>query len=170
MNRRPDERALRADVAKPRFGWADRGPVAPHRHRLAVSSSSVSTAPDGSDCPPARLRGFPQQPPTGGPWDAEAKHPACLRPMAGQQGRARVGRVQRRLEGRHGALPAVRPRQLREGHENWRNETPTMIWRPEHGITQYLEIVHELLNCGRLSIACSRRGMSCPAPGCCGGG
>jgi hypothetical protein len=36
----------------------------------------------------------------------------------------------------------------REGHDNWRTETPTMIWRPERGIMQYLEIVHELLNCG----------------------
>lgn len=32
-------------------------------------------------------------------------------------------------------------------HENWRQEMPAEVWRPAAGIVQYLEIVHELLNC-----------------------
>ena len=33
------------------------------------------------------------------------------------------------------------------GHDNWRHELPSKIWRPAAGINQYLELVHELLNC-----------------------
>ena len=40
---------------------------------------------------------------------------------------------------------------------------------PADGIIQYLELVHELLNCRRLCAASVRRGMSCPARGSCGG-
>jgi hypothetical protein len=31
------------------------------------------------------------------------------------------------------------------GHDNWRHEMPSKIWRPVDGIVQYLELVHELL-------------------------
>ena len=31
------------------------------------------------------------------------------------------------------------------GHDNWRHEMPSKIWRPGDGIVQYLELVHELL-------------------------
>ena len=31
------------------------------------------------------------------------------------------------------------------GHENWRHEMPSKIWRPTDGVVQYLELVHELL-------------------------
>ena len=33
------------------------------------------------------------------------------------------------------------------GHDNWRHELPSKLWRPAAGINQYLELVHELLNC-----------------------
>ena len=56
------------------------------------------------------------------------------------------------------------------GHDNWRHELPSKIWRPAAGINQYLEFVHELLNCRRLLRACTRRGMSFPARGFCGSG
>ena len=32
------------------------------------------------------------------------------------------------------------------GHENWRHEMPSKIWRPAAGVVQYLELVHELLH------------------------
>jgi len=35
-----------------------------------------------------------------------------------------------------------------EGHENWRNEHPSMIWDPVVGIAHYLRLLHELLNSG----------------------
>jgi len=31
------------------------------------------------------------------------------------------------------------------GHDNWRREMPSKIWRPADGLVQYLELVHELL-------------------------
>ena len=55
------------------------------------------------------------------------------------------------------------------GHDNWRHEMPSKIWRPSAGIVQYLELVHELLNCADYCAACGRRGMSSPARGSCGG-
>ncbi len=32
------------------------------------------------------------------------------------------------------------------GHENWRHEMPSKIWRPADGVVQYLELVNELLH------------------------
>ena len=37
-------------------------------------------------------------------------------------------------------------RQSIEGHENWRNEYPALLWDPKKGICKYLGIIHELLN------------------------
>ena len=37
-------------------------------------------------------------------------------------------------------------RQSIEGHENWRNEHPALLWDPKKGICKYLGIIHELLN------------------------
>jgi hypothetical protein len=33
-----------------------------------------------------------------------------------------------------------------EGHDQWRNEHPSRLWKPERGITCYVEQVYELLN------------------------
>ncbi len=35
-----------------------------------------------------------------------------------------------------------------EGHANWRNEHPSLLWNPDLGIVHYLRIVHDLLNSG----------------------
>ena len=32
------------------------------------------------------------------------------------------------------------------GHANWRQEHAAYTWRPEKGLQQYLEFLHELLN------------------------
>lgn len=37
-------------------------------------------------------------------------------------------------------------RQSIEGHDQWRNEHPALLWDPEKGICKYLGIIHELLN------------------------
>ena len=37
-------------------------------------------------------------------------------------------------------------RQSIQGHENWRNEHPALLWDPTKGICKYLGIIHELLN------------------------
>ena len=33
-----------------------------------------------------------------------------------------------------------------QGHENWRNEHPALLWDPKKGICKYLGIIHEMLN------------------------
>jgi hypothetical protein len=35
-----------------------------------------------------------------------------------------------------------------EGHEAWRTQHPSQLWKPNEDITKYLRIVHELLNSG----------------------
>ena len=37
-------------------------------------------------------------------------------------------------------------RQSIEGHENWRDEHPALLWDPKKGICKYLRIIHDLLN------------------------
>ena len=37
-------------------------------------------------------------------------------------------------------------RQSIEGHENWRNDHPALLWDPKKGICKYLGIIHEMLN------------------------
>ena len=37
-------------------------------------------------------------------------------------------------------------RQSIEGHENWKNEHPALLWDAKKGICKYLGIIHELLN------------------------
>jgi len=144
----PDERALRADVAKATFRLAQ----SEGRWRLIAITWPVALvgviASDGAefvlrfDC-----SGFPANAPTARPWDVEKSAPLAFDRWPGSKG----GRVRAvfRPDWKDGtALYLPCDRVSREGHDNWRNETPTMIWRPERGITQYLEIVHELLNCG----------------------
>ena len=138
----PDERALRADVAKATFRLAQ----SEGRWRLIAITWPVALvgviAVLRFDC-----SGFPANAPTARPWDVEKSAPLAFDRWPGSKG----GRVRAvfRPDWKDGtALYLPCDRVSREGHDNWRNETPTMIWRPERGITQYLEIVHELLNCG----------------------
>lgn len=143
----PDERALRADVAKAAFRLAQ----AEDRWRLIIINWPIAvisvTAGDGTefalrfDC-----SGYPANSPTARPWDAKTDAPLPFDRWPGSKG----GRVKAvfRTDWKDGtALYLPCDRVSREGHDNWRQETPTMIWCPERGIIQYLEIVHELLNC-----------------------
>jgi len=144
----PDERAFRADAAKPAFRLAE----AEGRFRLISITWPVVlagiTAADGTefglrlDC-----AGYPAAAPTGRLWDAKKNAPLAHASWPGSKG----GRVKAvfRTDWKDGtALYLPCDRVSRQGHDNWRQETPTMIWNPARGIAQYLEIVHELLNCG----------------------
>lgn len=143
----PDERALRADVAKPAFRLAQ----SEGRWRLIdISWPSVVIAVAARDGTAFALRfdcsGYPANAPTARPWDAQLDAPLAFDRWPGSKG----GRVRAvfRPDWKGGtALYLPCDRVSREGHDNWRVETPTMIWRPERGIVQYLEIVYELLNC-----------------------
>ncbi|SCM70214.1 conserved hypothetical protein [uncultured Pleomorphomonas sp.] len=144
----PDERALRADLARPAFRLAQ----SEGRFRLISITWPIVllgiSAIDGQeyvlrfDC-----SGYPALAPTARPWDAQCNVPLPFDRWPRGKG-GRVGAVFRPDWKEGTALYLPCDRVSREGHDNWRTETPTMIWRPDRGITQYLEIVHELLNCG----------------------
>lgn len=143
----PDERAFEADLAKARFrlGQVEK------RWRLVSITWPFAligvTAKDGREY---LLRfncsGYPQSPPTAGPWD-----PACDAILAfdlwpRSQG-GRLGSVFRTDWKGGSALYLPCDRESIAGHDNWRTEMPSKIWNPTTGIVHYLELVHELLNC-----------------------
>ncbi len=143
----PDERALRADLGKAPFRLGQ----AEGRWRLAEINWPLTligvTARDGREY---LLRfncaGYPQSPPTAGPWDP-VKNTVLAFDRWPRSGGGRMGSVFRPDWKSGTALYLPCDREAIAGHENWRTEMPSKIWRPHEGITQYLEIVHELLNC-----------------------
>ncbi|MGD9920057.1 MAG: hypothetical protein AB7V13_01255 [Pseudorhodoplanes sp.] len=143
----PDERAFRADAAKAAFRLGQ----AEGRWRLIdIAWPVVLIAVSASDGTEFVLRfdcqGYPAAAPTARPWDAAQNTPLAFDRWPGSKG----GRVRAvfRTDWKGGtALYLPCDRVSREGHDNWQHETPTMIWRPDRGITHYLEIVYELLHC-----------------------
>ena len=142
----PDQRAFEADVAKARFrlGASD------GRWRLAEIQWPHAfigvVAKDGREFV-LRLNcaGYPQAPPTGGPWDLQRN--AILAFDMWPKGRG--GRVSAifRTDWKDGtALYLPCDRESLVGHDAWRNQLPSKIWRPADGVFQYLELVHELLH------------------------
>jgi hypothetical protein len=142
----PDERAFAADVAKPAFRLA----VAEGRWRiLRIEWPFVFIAVTAKDGQVYNFRfnceGYPQTLPTGGPWDMDKN--AVL--AADKWPKGKGGRVTAvfKPDWKGGtALYLPCDRLSIEGHDNWRTEIPSKIWRPSEGIIQYLELVHELLN------------------------
>jgi hypothetical protein len=143
----PDERAFAADVGKPAFRMAE----AEGRWKLLSTKWPVAliqvAAKDGRQFV---LRfacdGYPEQPPTARPWDFDKD--SALATEAWPKGKG--GRVSAvfRTDWKDGtALYLPCDRVALPGHDNWRTDTPTKIWRPKDGIIQYLELVHELLHC-----------------------
>ncbi|WP_211187167.1 DUF7665 family protein [Neoroseomonas marina] len=89
--------------------------------------------------------GYPQAPPTGGPWDPARDR--VLSPDLWPRGQG--GRVSAvfRTDWKEGtALYLPCDRESIEGHDTWRHEMPSKIWRPADGVVQYLELVYELLH------------------------
>ncbi len=143
----PDERALRADAAKPRFRLAD---VEGRWRVQSIAWPYVFAAVTAKDGVQYMLRlncaDYPQSPPTGGPWDVERN---CILAFD-RWPRGSGGRVSAvfRPDWKNGsALYLPCDRESITGHDNWRHETPSKIWRPADGLAQYLELVHELLQC-----------------------
>lgn len=141
----PDQRAFEADVAKAAFRLGQ----AEGRWRLISVVWPCAfvgvIARDGREYV-LRLNcaGYPQVAPTGGPWDMQTdKVLAFDRWPHGQGGR--VSAVFRTDWKNGTALYLPCDRASIVGHDNWRSEMPSKIWRPAEGIIQYLELVHELL-------------------------
>jgi hypothetical protein len=143
----PDERALEADVAKARFrlGQAEK------RWRLVNITWPFAligvTAKDGREYVLRfNCSGYPQSPPTAGPWDTNRDAILAFDLWPRSQG-GRLGSVFRTEWKGGSALYLPCDRESIAGHDNWRTEMPSKIWNPTTGIVHYLELVHELLNC-----------------------
>ena len=145
----PDERAFFADVAAGPFqlgvfqGRWRLGPIEWPLVYIAVAAAERNGAPREwwfrFDC-----SGYPQEAPTARPWDMDAKQPLPAPRWPG--GRSRVPAVFR-PDWRDGVciyLPCDRV--AAAGHENWRNDHPSLIWSPARGNMLYLQELHALLN------------------------
>lgn len=141
----PDQRAFDVDVARAAFrlGQAER------RWRLVSVTWPLAllgvVAKEGREYV-LRLNcaGYPQAAPTGGPWDIKTDQILAFDLWPRGQG-GRVSAVFRTDWKNGTALYLPCDRESLGGHDNWRREMPSKIWRPSDGIVQYLEIVHELL-------------------------
>lgn len=143
----PDERALQADLAKARFRL---GQAEGRWKLLDIAWPFVLIAVTAKDDHAYVLRfncaGYPQVPATAGPWDIERNAILAFDLWPRSQG-GRVGSVFRTNWKNGSALYLPCDRESIAGHDNWRTEMPSKIWRPADGIVQYLELVHELLHC-----------------------
>lgn len=143
----PDQRAFHDDVS----GTAFRLGVAEGRWQmLGVEWPFALIAIAASDGTEHLLRfncaGFPHAAPTAGPWDRETNAILTLNRWPKGKG-GRVTAVFRYDWKGATALYLPCDRVTFSGHEAWANGLPSKIWRPSAGLVQYLEQVHELLNC-----------------------
>jgi len=143
------ETVLRAHLdAGPFLSGVDRG-----RWRLlvmtwphAIIAVSAAERP-GAPCEYAfrfECTGYPQTPPTAQPWSESADAP--LPPDRWPGGRSRVPLAFNPgwKSGQCLYLPC--DRHAIEGHDPWRTQHPSLIWSPQRDITQYLQVIYELLN------------------------
>jgi hypothetical protein len=143
----PDEKALRADVAKGVF----RAAAAKGRWRLIeISWPYVFIGVKAKDGREFVLRfncaGFPAQPPTAGPWDTQRNSMLAFDQWPRSRG-GRLGAVFNTGWKDGTALYLPCDREAIAGHGHWQTQMPSKLWRPDAGLSQYLELVHELLNC-----------------------
>ena len=87
---------------------------------------------------------YPQTAPTARPWDAERNSPLPLARWPNGKSRVPLAFNPGWKDGQCLYLPC--DRLSIEGHDAWRTQHPSMIWSPTSDITQYLRIVHDLLN------------------------
>jgi hypothetical protein len=142
----PDEKALHADLARPAF----RAGAAEKRWRLlGVSWPHVMIAVTARDGREFTLRfdcaGFPASPPTSAPWDV-MRNAALAFDLWPRSRGGRLGAVFRTDWKNGTALYLPCDREAIAGHDHWRTEMPSKIWRPSTGLVHYLELVYELLN------------------------
>lgn len=141
----PDQRAFEADAEKAAFRLGQ----AEGRWRLVETTWPFVfigvTAKDGREfILRFNCAGYPQAAPTAGPWDQKTNAILAFDLWPRGQG-GRVSAVFRTDWKDGSALYLPCDRESMAGHDNWRHEMPSKIWRPADGIVQYLEIVHELL-------------------------
>ncbi len=89
---------------------------------------------------------YPRTPATARPWDIERNAP--LDPMRWPTGRDRIPLAFNSGWKDGSCLYLPCDRQSIEGHANWYQEHPSLIWNPALGVVHYLRVVHDLLNSG----------------------
>ena len=143
----PDLRTFEADRGKAAFRL---GEVEKRWHHIETSWPYVLIAITARDHQKYIFRfncqGYPQTAPTGGPWNPSRN--AILEFNRWPRGNGgRMSAVFRTDWKKGAALYLPCDRESLAGHPNWCHEMPSKIWRPQDGIVQYLELIHELLNC-----------------------
>lgn len=144
----PDERAFRADLERAPFLLG----VADGRWQLLSMNGVVAVisvkAKDGREY---ALRfdvsGYPSTPPTARLWDAEKNEALAVSKWPRSVRAGRLGAVFRSDWKAGTALYLPCDREAIEGHDSWRVQMPSKIWRPAVGIVHHLEQVHELFHC-----------------------
>jgi hypothetical protein len=144
----PDKRALLSDLAKPRFKL---GQLEERWRLIEVDWPHAHIAVRARDGREYNLRfectGYPQSPPTAGPLDREKNAVLAFDQWPKGSG-GRVAAVFK-TDWKSGiALYLPCDREAIAGHDSWKTDMPSKIWRPTEGIVQYLEMVHELLHSG----------------------
>lgn len=142
----PDERAFRADVDRPDFRL---GEVEQRWKLVSISWPHAVITITAADLREIALRfhlsGYPTILPTAQPWHLEHGAPLAHDLWPKSKG-GRLGSVFNHGWKHGSALYLPCDREAIEGHDAWRTQMPSKIWRPTDGIVQYLEQVHELLN------------------------
>lgn len=142
---RPDEAALRADLARGRFVSGERA----GRWRLVrIAWPFVTITVRAADQVEYGLRfecsDYPRTAATAQPWDpvADGPLPVALWPCGASRIPAAFN------PGWRGGTCIYLPcdRHSIAGHDNWRSEHPALLWEPAKGICKYLGIVHQMLN------------------------
>jgi len=90
------------------------------------------------------LTNYPQNPPTSRPWNADLDAP--LEDKKRPQGPSRVSQLFRTDWKGGVALYFPCDRVALQGHDEWINKHPEMLWDPNADITKYLRIVYDHLN------------------------
>ena len=141
----PDERTLRLHLESGRFRA---GAVAGRWRLVSFDWPYVVIGVKARDGIEYGLRfncaDYPHTAVTAQPWDIQNK--SRLPDDQWPTGQKRVAYAFRPGWKKGACLYLPCDRQSIEGHENWRNEHPALLWDPKKGLCKYLGIVHELLN------------------------
>ncbi|MCG3146068.1 MAG: hypothetical protein HONDAALG_03900 [Gammaproteobacteria bacterium] len=145
----PDERVFCAHLEQGPFqSGVDRG-----RWRLVSVNWPYSViavkAAERTNAPPEyafrfELGNYPAAAPTARPWNEDSDTPLERQRWPGGRGRLQYAFNPDWKGGSGLYLPC--DRHAIEGHDPWRAQHPEMIWDPRGDITQYLRIIHDLLN------------------------
>nr|WP_137677431.1 hypothetical protein [Parerythrobacter lutipelagi] len=144
---RPDEVALRRDLAAGRFllgvatgRWRLESIAFPHAVVSVIAADGIAYGLrfECSD--------YPRTAVTACPWDVERDQP--LAPEMWPKGTSRIPLAFNPQWKNATCLYLPCDRISVQGHDPWRTKHPQLLWDPSKGICKYLAIVHELLNSG----------------------